>query len=293
MAADITEEEVDRNRVAIDNSCAAIATTEKAIAITEKAAANKEKTVARSSVSAANSGAAIADSGCPVAAGEGKSPPIERQWPPALGGAASHGSAMVTDETLAPKEKAIHQQGLVSVLRQLHDELDRAVFDAYGWNDIGERLVGRPGATTPWPEKPGGQLDAEEELLQRLVDLNQQRAAEEQKGIIRWLRPQYQNSHQNPQGTAAGDGQGEICLDTPAAPMETDTDTTTAKTPWPKTLAEQVQIIRAALAQYPQPASAEQLAKGFMGAQRKRVSEILETLVAMGQAREEGGRYAG
>lgn len=34
---------------------------------------------------------------------------------------------------LTPKEKQIHDQGLVSVLRQLHADLDAAVFAAYGW----------------------------------------------------------------------------------------------------------------------------------------------------------------
>ena len=43
--------------------------------------------------------------------------------------------------------QAIHEQGLVSVLRQIHDELDTAVADAYGWpvdltdEQILERLV--------------------------------------------------------------------------------------------------------------------------------------------------------
>ena len=34
---------------------------------------------------------------------------------------------------LTPKEKQIHEQGLVSVLKQLHDDLDAAVLAAYGW----------------------------------------------------------------------------------------------------------------------------------------------------------------
>ena len=38
-------------------------------------------------------------------------------------------------EPLSAKERSIHEQGLVSVLRQLHDELDLAVLDAYGWSD--------------------------------------------------------------------------------------------------------------------------------------------------------------
>ena len=61
---------------------------------------------------------------------------------------------------MAAKEKAIHEQGLVSVLRQLHDELDAAVADAYGW--------------------PVDLTD--EEILARLVALNAERAAEEAQG---------------------------------------------------------------------------------------------------------------
>ena len=36
-------------------------------------------------------------------------------------------------EPLTPKQRAIHDQGLITVLRQLHDELDAAVAAAYGW----------------------------------------------------------------------------------------------------------------------------------------------------------------
>ncbi|MBS0437825.1 MAG: class I SAM-dependent DNA methyltransferase, partial [Proteobacteria bacterium] len=39
-------------------------------------------------------------------------------------------------EALTPKERTIHEHGLVSVLRQLHDDLDAAVLDAYGWSDL-------------------------------------------------------------------------------------------------------------------------------------------------------------
>ena len=36
-------------------------------------------------------------------------------------------------EPLTKKEQTTHEQGLVSVLQQIHDDLDAAVFDAYGW----------------------------------------------------------------------------------------------------------------------------------------------------------------
>ena len=61
--------------------------------------------------------------------------------------------ALRSGDELSDKEKAIHEQGQVSVLNQLHDDLDAAVFDAYGWpQDL-----------------------TDEEILQRLVDLNHER----------------------------------------------------------------------------------------------------------------------
>jgi hypothetical protein len=72
---------------------------------------------------------------------------------------------------LTAKEKQIHDQGLVSILRQLHDDLDAAVFAAYSW--------------------PATLTDAE--ILERVVVLNAERAKEEASGLVRWLRPDYQN----------------------------------------------------------------------------------------------------
>ncbi|MBK7011854.1 MAG: hypothetical protein IPH43_03610 [Xanthomonadales bacterium] len=39
-------------------------------------------------------------------------------------------------EALSARERMIHEHGIVSVLRQLHDEIDAAVLDAYGWSDL-------------------------------------------------------------------------------------------------------------------------------------------------------------
>ncbi len=40
------------------------------------------------------------------------------------------------EEALSDKEKKIHDDGLVTVLKQIHDELDAAVFQAYGCEDL-------------------------------------------------------------------------------------------------------------------------------------------------------------
>ena len=174
---------------------------------------------------------------------------------------------------LTAKEKEIHEQGLVSVLRELHDDLDRAVFQAYGWQDLGEKLIGRPGATTPWPEKPEEQQEAEEQLLQRLVDLNHQRAAEEAQGHIRWLRPDYQAPEQAPEQTRlAAKADSAQTPATPAAPA--------AKHPWPKTLQAQIRAVRAELTT--SPMSAASLAARFKRNPKKSVTEVLGALTELG-----------
>ena len=93
---------------------------------------------------------------------------------------------------LSAKERDIHEAGLVSVLKEIHDDIDRAVFEAYGWADLAPALAGLPGATAPSPQKAPEQEEAEEELLARLVALNRERVEEEQAGAVRWLRPDYQ-----------------------------------------------------------------------------------------------------
>jgi hypothetical protein len=35
-------------------------------------------------------------------------------------------------EALTPKEQDMHERGLISVMKHLHDQIDVAVFDAYG-----------------------------------------------------------------------------------------------------------------------------------------------------------------
>jgi len=187
---------------------------------------------------------------------------------------------------LTDKEKEIHEQGLVSVLRELHDDLDRAVFEAYGWNDLAEKLVGRPGATTPWPEKPEDQQEAEEQLLQRLVDLNHQRAAEEAHGKIRWLRPEYQAPEETPEQSELAAGSKT------AAPDQTTkrpTDKTT-KLPWPKTLQAQIRAVRDQLETAPMDPGT--LAGHYKRKPEKSVTQVLEALTELGMvSSDENGNF--
>ncbi len=186
-------------------------------------------------------------------------------------------------EPLDAKEQTIHEQGLVSVLQQLHDELDAAVFDAYGW----------PVTLT------------DEEILERLVALNAERAAEEQRGLIRWLRPEFQNP------ATDKPTQKTIALPEPDEDEDIETSTTrqrvvkgksatktgkhsaivsrsetaTKKAAWPKSLPDQVQAIRQHLATAEKPLTAADVTKLFTRANAERIAEVLETLVLTGTAR--------
>lgn len=61
-------------------------------------------------------------------------------------------------------------RGRVDIIAELHDRIDAAVSDAYGWpRDL-----------------------SDEQIVARLAALNAERHAEEKAGMVRWLRPKYQ-----------------------------------------------------------------------------------------------------
>jgi hypothetical protein len=168
-------------------------------------------------------------------------------------------------EPLNVKEKKVHEQGLVGLLRQLHDELDAAVAAAYGW--------------------PADLSDAE--ILERLVRLNAERAAEEAAGLVRWLRPEYQAP-----AAAVQPGVQGVLLEAEEAAEQAPA--TAARRVWPEKTQTQVAALRELLTALDRPASTEALAAAFDGkatARRKAdVQRLLETMAALGQAEEvEGG----
>lgn len=185
---------------------------------------------------------------------------------------------------LSAKGKAIHEQGLVSVLRELHDDLDRAVFDAYGWTDLGQRLVGRPGATMPLVEKAADQGEAEETLLSRLVALNSDRAAEEKRGTIRWLRPEFQTKTSAPTPVQAE-------LDVEEEGDKLVAMATIERLPWPKQLPDQMRLVARVLTDAKAPLSLDGLAERFTGRGpwKKRLPQLVETLVSLGRVRRVNG----
>jgi hypothetical protein len=171
---------------------------------------------------------------------------------------SAHGDGGVAAPVLPPKEKLLHDQALVSTLRQLHDDLDAAVAAAYGW---------------PWPL-----TDAE--ILERVVALNTARAAEEAKGIVRWLRPDYQKP------LFAGERQSALALPDSLKPKAVSLKPEARrKAAWPMSLADRVRAVEQALAAEEKPATAAELATRFSRAKAPDLLEILQTLVTLGRAR--------
>ncbi len=176
--------------------------------------------------------------------------------------------ALRAGRTLTPKEKVLNDQALVGVLRSLHDELDAAVLQAYGWKTL--------------------RLPADvDTVLQKLVDLNARRAAEEAQGLVRWLRPAFQNPGA---GAVPDQDVDEVAqLDPAVADTPPDNSATpaapakVATSPWPKTMPEKIKAVQALLSEQPQ--SAETLAASFSRRPVKAVREVLDTLLTLGLAR--------
>ncbi|HET6763730.1 MAG TPA: hypothetical protein VFH27_08655, partial [Longimicrobiaceae bacterium] len=168
-------------------------------------------------------------------------------------------------DALTPRERDIHTIAACGVLRDLHDELDRLVAQAYGW---------------PWPME-------REEILERLVALHDERVEEEKRGIIRWLRPEYQIPRFG-KGSEAPAPE----LDLPAEPGAATVEPVAApaRRPWPTAAVEQIAALKALAAA--RPHTAEEAAAAFDGARVDLVRRHLETLELVGELRAgEDARY--
>lgn len=178
------------------------------------------------------------------------------------------------DEVLSVKERRIYENGLVGVLRSLHDELDTAVLEAYGWNDLQSA------------EDAGT-------LLSRLVDLNTSRALEEAGGKVRWLRPGFQNTSESAtafelamDGEAAeaedvANDEDENALNAGAGPI------VVTQRPWPSGLPDQIKAVAEEFIVAQQSLNLDSLLARFKGRGRwrERVPTLLDTLVALGRVR--------
>jgi hypothetical protein len=160
---------------------------------------------------------------------------------------------------LSDDDREVAARGCVSLIRQYHDRIDAAVAEAYGW--------------------PADLSD--EEILERLVALNKQRAAEETKGEIKWLRPDFQKP-----GHAAPKEQKLLALPETAQPSA-------EILPWPTSLPEQFTAVAAVVDRAARPIAANDVARAFKSKNAKGLTPVLDTLARMGRLRKlEDGRYA-
>ena len=171
-------------------------------------------------------------------------------------------------EPLSKAEQEIHRLAACGVLRDLHDELDRLVAEAYGWS---------------WPEPPAL-------ILERLVALHDQRIEEEASGKVRWLRPEYQKPRFG-RKTEAADAEQRLDLPTEEPSTITTAGPLATPVPWPTDAVGQITVLRTMAAMT--PLSVEEAVRRLAGARRDIVARHLETLAILGEVREvERGRYA-
>jgi hypothetical protein len=202
-------------------------------------------------------------------------------------------------EDFTDKDREYNNKALVSTLKQIHDELDNAVLEAYGWEDLKPLLLDNPPSPlAPLPKGEGNKTQIEssaltnesqtdsslpspsgrgaggegltEIILDRLVTLNAQRAEEERNGHIRWLRPEYQAPNEvRTQTIIEGVGESE---EVAIAPAEVKT--------FPKQPKDQLAAIRDLLRTSNNPWTIAQIAAQFKngGRYKNAISENLERL---------------
>ena len=166
---------------------------------------------------------------------------------------------------LDAKDQDVKERGRVLILKDLHDQIDRATADAYGWpHDL-----------------------SDEQILERLVALNAERAGEEAAGHVRWLRPDYQIPR-FAKGAAAKSGRLDL--------GETVVAIDKSLPVFPKDKGEQAMAIHAVLEAAHRPMDAAAVSRAFKGGGKRieqRVVQALSTLVRYGWITAlPGGTYA-
>ena len=168
-------------------------------------------------------------------------------------------------DELDDKDRRIFDDGLVLIMKELHDRLDVAVADAYGWP-----------ATL-----------SDDEILAKLVALNKERAAEEKRGLVRWLRPDYQI----PRFAKGADKQAASEEGAQVA-AELLLPETAQKIAFPSGAVEQTAAVFAALAAAGGPLDAKSIAGQFKTAKNteKKVGDVLASLARLGHVTSADGK---
>ncbi|MFB9984836.1 hypothetical protein ACFSQQ_11705 [Mesorhizobium kowhaii] len=154
---------------------------------------------------------------------------------------------------LSSNDQDIRSRGRVLILQELHDRLDAAVVKSYGWHsDI-----------------------SIEQILDGLVRLNEVRAAEERRGLIKWLRPEYQIDKIGPLAHRGDRIQAILATKVKAK-----------KTPFPPARLDQARVVLDLMVRAKAPLSAEEIAVTFAAPDETvaEVRDVLQSLVRLGQA---------
>ncbi|MGH8635579.1 MAG: type IIL restriction-modification enzyme MmeI [Burkholderiales bacterium] len=184
--------------------------------------------------------------------------------PPPQGGREQATASSVAVPELTEDEVAIKDKGLILILKEHHEKLDRLVFEAYGWPDT----------------------LSDEQILERLVALNAERAAEERRGHVRWLRPDYQiprfGKKLDKQAAKEEQIVADLGLPEPDAP----------KPSFPADAVGQTAAVFAALTAAAAPVDAASIAAGFRQGRRseKRIADVLASLVRLGHTASHDGK---
>ena len=157
---------------------------------------------------------------------------------------------------LSSEDRCIYDHGLVLTLRHLHDRLDEMVIAAYGW--------------------PKALRD--DDVVIKLLSLNQARATEQRSGTVRWLRPEYQISRSGREEERA-----ELEL-VGAAPGQEAAAVKAAKPSFPTNEVVQTAAVLSMLADAKTPMDLATIASRFRQGNRVRakVAAVLLALSRMG-----------
>lgn len=171
-------------------------------------------------------------------------------------------------ETLDPDDERIKAQGLVLILKEFHERLDALVFEAYGWP-----------ATL-----------SDDDILDRLVRLNAERAREETQGDVKWLRPEYQirrfgtaSDRARLDAEAATGTQAPLGLDDDEDVSADEDEIQKPKFPTNDELAETADVMRVLMTSS-EPLTVSAIARCFAQGSRieKRVASTVQALARLG-----------
>ncbi len=150
---------------------------------------------------------------------------------------------------LTEEDESVRERAMADTLCDLHDDLDRAVFEAYGW--------------------PASLRD--EEILAELVELNAKRAQEEAKGKVRYVRPEFQVGLRPVQTKTVG---APTKATKPAKSSKSDA------TRWPADVFERVGVVVRVLREHDEVFDADAVAQLLPGAELADVEMALRNAAA-------------